>query len=336
MINSLSSEQQKLHLRAMDLSRKHRRIESDLILVLQEIDSTKLFKKMGYASLFLYAVEALGLTESIAYSFISVSRKMLEVSKLKDAVLKQTLSVAKASRLVAALNPENATTLIEFAKTHSTRDTEREVAKIRPRSRAPDRAVILAADLIKLEMTVQAETFAKLKRVQSLLANINQPTSFKQVLDVALNEYLKQYDPVVKANRALEKQKIQNYKFCARRKIAIKKSKQSQRLKTTNKPKFQRTIAGPRVPFTAQEKHEVFLRDGGRCTHIDSAGKRCSSDRWVQIHHLKPVSLGGSNDPANLTLLCSFHHDQAHQLSLPLEGQINWLKSPQTRYALAP
>lgn len=41
-----------------------------------------------------------------------------------------------------------------------------------------------------------------------------------------------------------------------------------------------------------------------------------------------------SKDPKTPTKQSS-HHDLVHQLSLPLEGQVTWLRSPRVSYELA-
>ena len=150
----LSPDQKNLHHRALALSAQHRRIESTLIMVLKEIDKTKLYKKLGQPSLFIYAVRLLGLSESVAYGFISVARKSDQVAPLLKAIEEQRLSVAKASRIVSALTNENAEALIEFAITHSTRETEFEMARLRPKTAVPDRVKPLSENLIKLEVSL--------------------------------------------------------------------------------------------------------------------------------------------------------------------------------------
>jgi hypothetical protein len=143
-----------------------------------------------------------------------------------------------------------------------------------------------------------------LKRVESL-----EGKKSGAALEAALRVYLQHKDPVQKAKRAQKKSEL-----CVRR-VQVKKTNHSKR-----------------VPLTAAQKHAVFVRDEGRCTHVGPDGKRCGSDRWIEIYHIRPVSMGGGNEPENLTTLCSFHHDLAHQLSLPLEGQTTWLRSPLVRY----
>jgi predicted restriction endonuclease len=65
---------------------------------------------------------------------------------------------------------------------------------------------------------------------------------------------------------------------------------------------------------------------------VDANGNRCPNDRYLHIHHIQPVSHGGSNEPGNLTTLCSYHHDMAHQLSFGIEGQVTWLREQSTLY----
>jgi hypothetical protein len=56
---------------------------------------------------------------------------------------------------------------------------------------------------------------------------------------------------------------------------------------------------GSRTPAA----HRIFERDGWRCT-----APGCSSFRNLHDHHIVFRSAGGSNDPANRTALCAWHH----------------------------
>jgi len=62
-----------------------------------------------------------------------VARKAREIGALNDAHAAQKLSVNRASRIVAALTLSNASELIEFAATHSQRQTDQEVARLSDR-----------------------------------------------------------------------------------------------------------------------------------------------------------------------------------------------------------
>lgn len=158
---------------------------------------------------------------------------------------------------------------------------------------------------------------------------------FEGVLDAVLTEFIERRDPVKRAERAIAKK-------AAKSSSAETSSAETSTVPPSTTPpavtaKFQPELCARRVrsrqPLTAAQKHSVFARDGGRCTHVDSSGERCATDRWLHLHHLTPVSRGGRNDPNNLTTLCSFHHDLAHQLSLPIEGQVTWLRERGSRYS---
>jgi hypothetical protein len=87
-----------------------------------------------------------------------------------------------------------------------------------------------------------------------------------------------------------------------------------------------------RKTIKAATHHAVILRTGGRCAFVNQRGERCNEDRFLHLHHIVPLSQGGSDDPSNLTCLCSGHHALVHQLSLGIEGQGTWLRSPQVAY----
>ena len=84
-----------LHERAVELSREHRRIEFALVEVLQKIENCRMYRTFGCTSLFKYAVDILGLSESVAYAFIGVARKAAAVPELQ-----RTLRAHNAVRLV--------------------------------------------------------------------------------------------------------------------------------------------------------------------------------------------------------------------------------------------
>ncbi|PIU01079.1 MAG: hypothetical protein COT74_00820 [Bdellovibrionales bacterium CG10_big_fil_rev_8_21_14_0_10_45_34] len=68
-----------------------------------------------------------------------------------------------------------------------------------------------------------------------------------------------------------------------------------------------------RKNLPAEVRHTVILRDGNRCTHRNNRGFRCPEKRWLDFHHIIPVSHGGKDNPENVTILCRSHHLQHHE-----------------------
>ena len=288
-MNTLNAKQRLIHGRALMVSSEYRKSEHELLRILLDVDRTQLFHRLDCPSLFKYAVHILGLSESIAYALITVARK----SKTVPALLDSGLSVAKASRIVSIITPENCAELIDFAHGASVREIDREVARRNPRAAARDKTTYLAEDLAEIKFAVGNSFLVKCQRAQALEAQRGaKDLGFCKVLEAALDVYLEHRDPVLKAERA--------------------EKKRASRATQAQTPQTGSELCTYTVPLTAAQRHAVFARDNGRCTEMIGDGIRCNSDRWVEVHHLKKVSEGGTNDPENLTILCSHHHRLRH------------------------
>ncbi|RZA00483.1 MAG: HNH endonuclease, partial [Proteobacteria bacterium] len=94
------------------------------------------------------------------------------------------------------------------------------------------------------------------------------------------------------------------------------------------KPKKQSATAAvsPRTsakPIDVRTKRLIFRRDDGRCQYTDSLSKRkCLSTHRVQVDHIQPKALGGTNDTWNLRCLCRAHN--AHRA----EKTFGWRRTP--------
>ena len=259
----------------------------------------------------------LGLTDSVAGMCVAVARKAVLIPQLQNAITSRRMSLSLASRIARCITLENATEVIAFALTHTSRETDEECARICPRPDAGDGAKPTGDKRIKLTVTVSRDAYDKIRRVQSLEAQCGRDNGLAQALEVAAEEYLERRDPVRKAARAQAKAA----------KPAAEAGASSKSCMDRGKLEKMSGFGPGRVPLTAVQRHAVHARDGGRCTHIGDSKKRCASDRFVDIHHVQPVSRGGGNEPSNLTTLCSFHHDLVHQLSLPIDGHVSGIRA---------
>jgi len=55
-------------------------------------------------------------------------------------------------------------------------------------------------------------------------------------------------------------------------------------------------------------KMEIFKRDNHQCAFVARNGKRCLERHGLEIDHIRPFAVGGSNERENLRLLCPAHN----------------------------
>lgn len=306
----LNAEAQKIHDRAVYLANVYRKAELDLVEVLIRVVDLKIDRQLRFTSLYKYIMGALNICRSHAYALDGVVRRARSVPALREALRDGRVTVSGATRLLSVLNRENARDVIAYAAEHSQRETDVYLAKLRPRAAKKDRTRPLAGDLYHIEGSISSQCQKKYERAKEILMSKSNDVGLNEVLEAALDEYLFKHDPVEKAKRAEQRRtkpvkKSEN--VCAIRKIRV-------------------SGLSRRAPIPADVKHTVFRRDNGQCTFVDANGCRCTERKWIHLHHVKPVSLGGDNTPENLTTLCSAHHDLVHQLSLPIDGQVTWFR----------
>lgn len=78
--------------------------ESALVEALIAVESAKLYLRMGYSSLYQYAFQDLQLSESVAYTAVSVARKARDIPALREAVTAGELGLSKARKVLSVLD----------------------------------------------------------------------------------------------------------------------------------------------------------------------------------------------------------------------------------------
>ena len=312
-----------LHQRALDVSQRYRSAEADLLEVLEKLDEKKVFRALGYSSLFQYAISELKLSESTAYCFITVARKAREIPEIKAEIKAGTLSVAKVKRVVPVLEKENATIWLEKAKTLPKAALEKEVAKVSPQVLTPEKSKYVTEKRLSLQLGVREELYERLGRVKDLLSQkLRRAASLEDALEAMTDLYLEREDPVERARRAqIRRERFQEEGEdksmlhsdelgpgpVVKSELQAKSGKRETDLEIVQVAKSVR-----RKPIPAAVKHAVTLRDGGQCAHMGIQGERCEQRRWLDMHHHVPKSQGGADTVENLQLLCFHHHRAVH------------------------
>ncbi len=286
---------QELDTRARRIAKTYLCAESEIITVLQDFDRCRGYLHFGVTSLIGYTIEILKLSEGAASNLVTVARKSLEFPALKSAIEAGEVTVSKARKIASVLTKENQNLWIDLAKTSTSRVIEREVARANPQAAVPEKLKYKTAERLELSFGISEKLSEKLKKVKDLLAQKRaKVVCTEEALEALVDDYLERHDPIKKAERA--KMKIDKREVLAH----------------GNVQRVPGRVDKVRPSLPAAIKHAVTLRDLRQCTHIDGDGRRCSSSRWLDVHHIIPVARGGTNELKNLTTLCSAHHKLEH------------------------
>lgn len=339
----LTQRQKTIHENALTCAATFTRSESNLIEILIQVEQAKVRQAFGFSSLYKYALSELKLSEANAYIFSSVAKKCNQCGPLRRAIQEQVLSVSKAARMVSTITSSNAIEFVEFAKTHTSRQIDKEAARLNPKRKERDKVTPISEAWVKLTCNLSPDVLALLERSQSVASTLSGlPADIIDTLRAALGEFLKRHDPVAKAERAtvrkgrqrdVQASEAANYPTSTTVPIVDNTEILLEQKDRFTQNDSSKTNTPMRTRLTAEQKHAAHTRDKGCCTFIrPTTGKRCNEDRWLEIHHVNAVAEGGGNELGNLTTLCAAHHDLVHQLSLPINGQVSWLRSPTVPY----
>jgi hypothetical protein len=182
---------------------------------------------------------------------------------------------------------------------------------VRPRQISnPEKERVMNDDFTEWKLVLSSELLEKLNRVQALRSHAQPSMSRVELLEYMADEVLKRLDP-------MEREKQKKAKAVNQASAKPQSSISSQRSPQKNgsssstpdvtQSQFKRTV----IP--AKTRRLVWMKAEGKCQFVDlETGKRCGSRYFLEIDHsIKPVALGGSNDPENLRLLCRGHNAMA-------------------------
>jgi len=282
-----------LHHRNVSLFEKHQTIEGELLDALQDFDRCRGYHHFGQNNFFSYCVEILKMTENQAYTFIRVSRKSVEVPKLKEAVQAKRISISSAKVIASVITQQNQQDWITKAESLSKSALEREITKVQPKALKADRIIPMTPQLSELRGVISVKAWEILKRIKELESKSNRsPCDLDRAIIVMGEFYLDRNDPVRKAQN----------------------KKSGPTSKSTVPGDSQKSISR-KIPMATL--HQLNRRDNGACQFVRPKGRLCGSRHYVEFHHIKPFSLGGQHSAQNLVTLCSGHHKGLHRRGKP-------------------
>lgn len=284
---------------------RDRATTASLIAHLAEIDRRKLYLPAGFASMFEYCVEELGMSEDQACNRIEVARKAREFPVLLAAIEDGRLSQSAIRELAPHLTAENASELIGQASRLRRHQLRLLLAQRLPQAEAlrldggvialgqgaaeslaathlsaharidpppQNHAKPLSPNRFALDFTISSESHDRMRYFQSLVGVSNLGSTFERLLEISIP-------------------RVEKQKFGAA-------TRPRKRDKRSPNPRY--------IPMDV--RRAVWMRDEGRCTFESDAGRRCTVSGRVEFDHVIPVARGGLASVENLRLLCRAHN----------------------------
>ena len=331
---------------------------AELLANIAEVDRRRLYLPAGYASMYLYCVHELGMSEDVAFKRIRAARAARRFPAIFCAVADGRLHLSAVVLLAPHLRPENATELLAAAehKTkseiglllarrfpqpdvpalvqaiaasvvgdapalqlaarpveasapgHATACGESQLATRPVEASPPGQAAACGLDQLAarpveapaprpklaplspgrfaLQLTVDQETYDQLRYAQSLLGHALPSGDVVQVFRRALDALVRE---------------LEQHKFA-------KSARSRPRRSAAN---------GRYVP--AEIRRAVWQRDGGRCTFVSDAGRRCEERTRLEFDHVDLVARGGRTTVDRMRLRCRAHNEYAAECAFGSE-----------------
>ncbi len=264
---------------------------ANIVYYLSELDNRRLYRELGYSSLFSYCTDALGYSESAAYRRVQAARflrtnpevydsiksgklslsAVAEIAKIKEDTAKKELlkeSEGKSVRAVQVLAAKYQ------APVHSKRETiriknviaKRVIISEEPTLFSPQVDPIQTKETYSITLEVDKDFMNLLNEAKALMGH--RPTS--EVLRKTMGEFVEKRTRIKR--RVTEKSSL-NSRF---------------------------------IPKSV--KVSVMNRDEKQCTFVSKDGKRCTEKHALQFDHKFPYAAGGSNGTENIRLICRTHN----------------------------
>jgi len=329
--------------RLSDVLKQSRRVESDLVAHIAEVDARRLFVGEASPSMFQYCIDVLHLSKAEAYLRIAAARASRKHPVLLTMLEDGRLHLSGISVLAPHLTKANCDELLTRA-IHKTKDTIKELAaEIAPKPDVPS----VVRKLPSRQAPASAKASARPRR--SSESGGGKPatqTPTEPRSDTARSDSVGQNcqaappspapvvpeKPAVVEPLAPSRFKVQ---FTASAEFRDKIERlsalmpgvdlasvmeaavteklerlEAKRFGKTKKPRksLEEADTAPGVRgISAAVRRFVWERDGGQCTYETVDGRRCPAREGVEFHHNEPYGVGGDRSANNIRLLCSTH-----------------------------
>ncbi len=299
------------------------------VIWFQEMVSRKLYKDLGYASIYLYAEQELGFSTSKTTNFMKLARSLDDLPQLKKELVNGDIGYTKACEVIKVASQENVDQWLDEARKTPRRELAKKVARARNMAQTqnqknPAQGELLApppSDLpkavVKHKVVLEMST-EQLARYEELWEKLHKlggvPAGYKKVelLLAGLASLVESKQSPQSIQASPVQIHVQKCPECQNATIATSRGITALTENELDRLSCDARICQPGRPNKAtikpSIKRQVLSRDQHRC---QTPG--CGNTWFLEIHHIVARRLGGSNKISNLITLCSICHAFLHE-----------------------
>ena len=306
--------------RLSELLHQSRRLESELVAHIGEVDSRRLYASHACSSMFCYCTDVLHLSEWEAYLRIAVARAARQHPMLLEMLGNGQLYLSSIAKLAPHLTESNREKVLARAVHKSKRQIQELIAELAPQPDVPT-----AVRKLPVRKSTQPPTLAVEPKPKTLLgpdqvgvqpASIPVPQPARTIEPLAPLRYKVQFTAGAELHEKLQRLSALTGSSDIATVIESAVTEKLERLEAkrygkTNRPRksLENTKTTPSSRYIpAPVKRTVQERDRNRCTYRDQQGRRCPERNRLEFHHQRPFARGGDHSADNIALMCYAHN----------------------------
>jgi hypothetical protein len=266
------------------LIRSERRITNQILEMINLAYEKRAYLDLGFASMFEWLTKGFGYSNAAAYRRIEVAKLLKAIPEVSEKLASGQVNLStlsKAQSMITSqekagqkISIEMKSEIVNRIENKTYQETEKTLIALFPES-APtvhqECRRVIDAETTRHSMNLSQQATLDLNRAKEVLSHKFPKASDADIIQYALKFLLDRVDPLRKVEKQSKSNSSANSKAAARRVI----------IKNAN----------------------------AQCTFKDPVtGRVCGSRHQVQMDHIIPKALGGTDDSVNLRPLCRQHN----------------------------